>query len=81
MPNRYRSTRTYCYGSDGYPLAEVVASAFEDLDQVGVLEQVDIRSGNTAAAFGRLLEVLHAKGLLTLEELSKIVDTQISKAE
>lgn len=57
-------------------LSEVIAGALigEDYDR-GALEEAQAAADNAAAALGRLMEVLYARGIITHDEIISIVDT------
>lgn len=55
-------------------VADYIAQKIDGFnDRSGLSEMAAERSENTLSAFARLLEVLHSKNLITLQELGHIV--------
>lgn len=77
-PKKYK--REYDgYGFERRPaeLWQVVAAVLEHTMIEGVAERAEAQSTTVGAAFARLVDILHHKGLLTLEEVSEIAGAKI----
>jgi len=66
----------------GRHLRFAVAEALdgEDYDR-GALEEAQATADNCAEAIGRLVEILHGRGILTLDDAGKIAGTPIIEVE
>lgn len=71
--------REYDYGFErrAGELDQIVAYEFEHPMIEGVAERAESQSTTVGAALGRLVAVLHHKGLLTLEEVSEVAGVTI----
>ena len=62
-------------------LAKVLEPRAMLMDAYGQLEEIEAKGDETAGAVGRLLELLYAKGIITLEEATTVVGAEAREIE
>ena len=73
----YKSEHDYGFDRRVGDLCQVVAYELEHPMIEGVAERAESQSTSVGVALGRLVEILHRKGLLTLEEAGEVVESKI----